>query len=137
MNLMIYGEGRTQIGSCILAKGPIVAGELRWSSPTTIEPLARIQDRQGLCWYKISKNTKINHIMVSFTDYYNVISLDRLPSKTKIRKNSWYFNNSLLCKPEFSSVTRTFLFFLLKTQKKLLFSKWLVALHQISFYRER
>ena len=33
---------------------------------------------------KIASNTKINHIMVSFTDHYNAISIDRLPSKTKI-----------------------------------------------------
>ena len=37
MGLRIYGEGRTQI--------PL-------SSPATIGPLARIQDRQGLYWYK-------------------------------------------------------------------------------------
>ena len=37
MDLRIYGEGRTQI--------PL-------SSPTTIRPLARIQDRQGLNRYK-------------------------------------------------------------------------------------
>ena len=36
---------------------------------------------------KIANNTKINHIMVSFTDPYNSISLDRLPSKTKIGKD--------------------------------------------------
>ena len=52
---------------------------------------------------KIASNTKINHIMVSFTDHYNAIFIDRLPSKTKTGKDSWYFNNSLLCKPEFSS----------------------------------
>ena len=27
--------------------------------------------------------------MVSFTDHYNAISIDRLPSKTKIGKDSW------------------------------------------------
>ena len=54
--------------------------------------------------------------MVSFTDHYNAISIDKLPSKTKTGKDSWYFNNSLLCKPESSSATKTFLF-LLKTQK--------------------
>ena len=54
--------------------------------------------------------------MVSFTDHYNAISIDRLPSKTKIGKDSIYFNDSLLRKPEVSSATETFLF-LLKTQK--------------------
>ena len=55
--------------------------------------------------------------MVSFTNYYNVISIDRLPLKTNTEKYSWYFNNSLLCKTEVSSAAKTFLF-LLKTQKK-------------------
>ena len=63
---------------------------------------------------KIASNTKINHIMVSFTDHYNAIFIDRFPSKTKIGKDSWYFNNSLLCKPKFSLTTKTF--FSLKTQ---------------------
>ena len=53
--------------------------------------------------------------MVSFTDHYNAV--DRLYSKTKIRKDSRYFNNSLLCESRFSSATKTFPF-LLKTQKK-------------------
>ena len=33
---------------------------------------------------KIASNTKINHVMVSFTDQYNAIFIDRFPSKTKI-----------------------------------------------------
>ena len=44
---------------------------------------------------KIASNTKINHIMVSFTDHCNAVFIDRFPSKTKIGKGSWYFNNSL------------------------------------------
>ena len=36
---------------------------------------------------KIADNTKINHIMVFFTDHYNAISLDKFPSKTKIGKD--------------------------------------------------
>ena len=52
--------------------------------------------------------------MVSFTDHYNAIFIDILPSKTKIGKDSWYFNNSLLRKREYSLTTKTFL--LLKTQ---------------------
>ena len=68
MGLRIYGEGRTQI--------PL-------SSPALMGP------RQGLYWYKKNaKNTKINHIMVSSTNHYNAISVDRLPSKTKIGKYS-------------------------------------------------
>ena len=54
--------------------------------------------------------------MVSFTDHYNAISIDRLPSKTKIGKDSRYFNNSLLCKLEISSATKTF-FSIKNTQK--------------------
>ena len=46
--------------------------------------------------------------MVPFTDYYNAISIDWLPSKTKIGKVLWYFNNSLLCKLNFSSAANTF-----------------------------
>ena len=38
---------------------------------------------------KIANNTNINHIMVSFADHCNAISIDRLPSKTKIGKDSW------------------------------------------------
>ena len=65
---------------------------------------------------KIVSNTKINHIMVSFTDHYDAIFTDRLPSKTILGKYSWYCNNSLLCKLKFSSTSKIFLF-LLKTQK--------------------
>ena len=36
---------------------------------------------------KMASNTKINHIMVSFTDHYNAIFIDRFPSKTKIGKD--------------------------------------------------
>ena len=37
---------------------------------------------------KIASNTKINHIMVSFTDQYNAIFIDRFPWKSKIQKDS-------------------------------------------------
>ena len=36
---------------------------------------------------KIATNTKIYHVMVFFTDYYNAISFGRNPSKTKIEKD--------------------------------------------------
>ena len=75
MGLRIYGEGRNQI--------PL-------SSLATIGLLARIQDRQGLYKntdMKIANNTKVNHIMISFTDHYNAICIDRLSSKTKIGKD--------------------------------------------------
>ena len=47
---------------------------------------------------------------------YNTISIERLPWKTEIGKVSWYLNNSLLCKPDFSSATENLLS-LLKTQE--------------------
>ena len=50
--------------------------------------------------------------MVSFTDHYNAVFIDRFPSKTKIRKDSWYFKNSLLCKSEFSLTTKSFIIIL-------------------------
>ena len=55
--------------------------------------------------------------MVSFTNHYNAISIDRLYSKPNIGKDSWeiLMKIILLCKPEFSSATKTS--FLLKTQK--------------------
>ena len=66
---------------------------------------------------KMASNTKINHIMVSFTDHCNVISIDRFPSKTKIGKDSWYVNNSLLCKIELS-LTIDFSYFIKNTNPK-------------------
>ena len=36
---------------------------------------------------KIGSNTKINHTMISFTDHYNAIFIDRFPSKSKIGKD--------------------------------------------------
>ena len=92
------------------------------SSPATIGPVPKIQERQSLYsylyWEKIANNTNINHIMVSFTNHYNDISTDRLPSKNKIGKYSWHFNNSLLCKPVVSSATNTFLLLLRNTHTK-------------------
>ena len=55
--------------------------------------------------------------MVSFTNPYSAISIDRLPSKTKNEKYSWYFNNSLLCKSEVSSAIKALLS-LLKSHTK-------------------
>ena len=68
----------------------------------------------------IANTIKINHLMVSFTDHYNAIPVERLTSKAKIRKVSWDFNNSLLSKPNFCSTKSNFLS-LLKTQKQPLF----------------
>ena len=91
--LRFYGEGRTQI--------PL-------SSPFMIRPLARIHADRVYLDIKIANNTESNHIMESFTDHHNAISVDWLPSKTKIRKGLWCFDNSLLCKSEFSSATISF-----------------------------
>ena len=55
--------------------------------------------------------------MVYFTDDYNVISIEKPPSKTGMGKDSRYFNDSTLLKPDSSSITQNLLS-LLKTQKK-------------------
>ena len=52
---------------------------------------------------KTANSTKIYHIMVCCTDNYNANFIDRFLLKSKIGKNSWYFSNAILCKPEFSS----------------------------------
>ena len=72
----------------------------------------------GRCYtdIKIASNTKNNHIMIYLNDHFNAIFNFRLPSKTKIGKGSWYFSNSFLCKPEFSSTSKAFPF-LLETKK--------------------
>ena len=69
IGLRIYGEGRTQI--------PL-------SSRATIGPLPKSRIDRVYNDTKIANNTKINHIMVSLTNYYNADSIDRVPSKTKI-----------------------------------------------------
>ena len=73
---------------------------------------------------KIANNNKINHIMVSFSDIFNAISIDRLSSKIKIVKDSWkrFMKIILLCKSEFSSATKTS-FFIENTKKQPLFNK--------------
>ena len=93
MDSRIYGEGRINISL---------------SSPAIIDLLGKIQIDRFYTNIKIASNTRINYIMVSFTNHYNAIFVGRFPSQTKIGKDSWYFNNSLLCKPEFSSTTNTF-----------------------------
>ena len=113
MDLSMYGEGRTQIppsSSATIGLLPKVSiDRLYWSLTKNLskqmnsgESGFSLLHRSYLHWYKIAKNTKINHIMVSFTNHYNAIIMDRLPSKTKTGKCSWYFNNSLICKSEVS-----------------------------------
>ena len=99
MDWRIFGEGRSQIPVSSLDR-----------SSGTRSRIDRVYTD-----INIASNTKINHIMIAFTDHYYAIYINRFPSKTKTGKDSWYFNNSLLCKPEFSLTTKTFLF-LLKTQ---------------------
>ena len=72
-----------------------------------------MQDNRVYTYLKIAK---ITYITISFSDHCNAISIDTLPSKTKIGKDSWYFNSSLLCKSDFSSGTKDLLS-LPKTQK--------------------
>ena len=45
---------------------------------------------------KFTYNIKMSHIMVSFSDHYDTIFVDRVLSKTEIGRVSWYFNNSVL-----------------------------------------
>ena len=71
---------------------------------------------------KMASNIKINHIVVSFTDHDMLFLLTDSPQKSKIGKNSWYFNNSPLYKPEFS-LTTDFSFFYQKHKTQPLFSK--------------
>ena len=67
---------------------------------------------------KTADNTNINHIMVSFNDHYNAISVDRLPSKTKIEKYWWKrFRKIILFYVSPSSPQLQRLLFLLKTQE--------------------
>ena len=65
---------------------------------------------------KMTSNTTINHIMVSFTDHDNAILIDRFPLKTKIGKDSLYYDNFPLCKPKFSLTTD---FFFIKNKQEL------------------
>ena len=97
MGSRIYGEGRTQTRQSLPRYN---------RSSGTRSRIDRIYTD-----IEIASNTKINYIMVPFTDHYNAISLDRLLSKTKIGKDQWYFNIPLLCKFEVSSTKKKLLIF--------------------------
>ena len=43
--------------------------------------------------------------MISLSDHYNALHIDRLSSKIKIGKDLWHFNSSLLKKKDFCSTT--------------------------------
>ena len=55
--------------------------------------------------------------MISFSDHYNALLIDRFSSKTKFGKDLWYFNNSLLEKNDFCSTAKNLLS-ILKTKRK-------------------
>ena len=65
---------------------------------------------------KIANNTKIKHKMISFSDHYNALFIERLSSKTIIGKDLWHFNSSILQNKDFCSTARDLLSFL-KTKK--------------------
>ena len=65
---------------------------------------------------KIASNTNINRIMVSFTDHYNAIFIDRLPSQIKIGREKIRGTLIILFYASLSSPQLQRLF-LLKTQK--------------------
>ena len=69
MCFRICEEGRTQ--NCL-------------SSPATIGLLARIQDKQAFTDINFASKGYINHIMVSFRNHENIISIDRHPRKFKL-----------------------------------------------------
>ena len=58
----------------------------------------------------MASNTKIDHIMASFTHHYNAIFIDSLTSKPKTGKHSRYFINSPISKLELSLTTEFSLF---------------------------
>ena len=102
-----YSGNKTQIlyrccsnYSLIVGKGLRICGERRTQIPLSSSAMKGLLER--------IQDTKSNHIMVSFTDHYNAISIARLPSKTKIGKSLWCFSSFSLCKPEFSSTTISF-----------------------------
>ena len=54
----------------------------------------------------ITHKTKISHITIFFSDYYNTICIATVPTKIKISKDLWNFNNSLSGKPNFPTCTK-------------------------------
>ena len=58
---------------------------------------------------KIANNTRIDHKMVSFSDHYNALIIDRRSSKTKTGNDLWHFNSSLRKKEDSCSTTKNML----------------------------
>ena len=67
---------------------------------------------------KIANNNKINHIIVSLTDHYNTISIDRLPSKINSKNSTGQGNITTSRQKE-------------NSKNQPLFCRWLVGKHQI------
>ena len=65
---------------------------------------------------KIANITKIKHKMISFSDHYIALFIDRLSSKTIIGKDLWHFNSSILQNKDFCSTAKDLPSFL-KTKK--------------------
>ena len=102
MGSKIYGKGRTQIPQFTCSD----------RSSDTRSRICRVYTD-----IKIANNRKINHITVSFTDLYNAISIDRLPSKTQIIKDSWCFKKFFNVSPSSPQVQR--IGFFIKKKKKM------------------
>ena len=67
---------------------------------------------------KIANNNKINHIIVSLTDHYNTIPIDRLPSKINSKNSTGQGNITTSRQKE-------------NSKNQPLFGRWLVGKHQI------
>ena len=50
--------------------------------------------------------------MISFSDCYNALIIDRFSSKTELGKDLWYFNNSTSKNKDFCSTTKDLISFL-------------------------
>ena len=126
------GENKTQrlyrwcsnyaLWKLIVAWGSMEKGEPRFSRVLLLRQILCQESRIDRIYtdiytdMKIANNTKIIHIMVSFTDHYNAISIDRLSSKTKIGKDSWNLIILFYVSPRSPQLQR--LFFFIKNTKK-------------------
>ena len=63
--------------------------------------------------------------MISFSDHYNALLIERLSSKTKTGKDLWHFNNTLLQNKDFcSSITNLLPFLKIKQNNYSSLSDW-------------
>ena len=86
-------------------------GEPRPSEFTRYNRSSGTRSRIGRAYtdVKIANNTRIDHKMITFSDHYNALIIDKLSSKTKIGKDLWHFNSSLLKKESFCSTNKNML----------------------------